>query len=171
MESYNGGCKRISKMIREMKPEDIEEVLKISEECFNSDAWSRKAFEREFELEHSYKFVLEENGEIIGYAVVWKIFEDATLMSIAIRKDRWGKGYGKRLMTFLIDYLRGKVERFLLDVRRSNIRAIRLYQSLGFKIVSERKKYYSDGENALQMALELEVKDENKGKTSEAVGK
>jgi len=92
-------------------------------------------------------------------------------MSIAIRKDRWGKGYGKRLMTFLIDYLRGKAERFLLDVRRSNIRAIRLYQSLGFKIVSERKRYYSDGENALQMVLELEVKDENKGKSSEAVGK
>lgn len=171
MEPYNGGCKRVYQMIREMKSEDIEEVLSINQECFNSDAWSRKAFEREFELKHSYKFVLEEDGKIVGYAVVWKIFEDATLMSIAIRKDRWGRGYGKRLMGFLIDYLSGKAERFLLDVRRSNIRAIRLYQSLGFKIVSERKKYYSDGENALQMVLELEVKDENKGKTSEAVGK
>ncbi len=171
MESYNGGCKRISKMIRGMKPEDIEEVLRISQECFNSDAWSRKAFEREFELEHSHKFVLEEGENIIGYAVVWKIFEDVTLMSIAIRKDLWGKGYGKKFMEFLIEYFRSKAQRFLLDVRRSNIRAIRLYQSLGFKIVSERKKYYSDGENAFQMVLELEVEDEDKGKTSEAVGK
>ncbi len=154
-------------MIREMKPEDIEHVLKISEECFNSDAWNRKAFEREFELEHSYRFVIEEGGVIVGYAVVWRIFEDATLMSIAIRKDMWGKGYGKRLMEFLIDYFRGKVQRFLLDVRRSNIRAIRLYQSLGFKIVSERKNYYSDGENAFQMVLELEEGDAYKGKTFE----
>ncbi len=152
-------------MIREMKPEDIEHVLAISEECFNSDAWSRKAFEREFELKHSHRFVLEEAGEIIGYAVVWSVYEDATLMSIAIRKDMWGQGYGRRLMEFLIDYFRGKAQRLLLDVRRSNIRAIRLYQSLGFKIVAERKGYYSDGENAFQMVLELEEENADKGQT------
>ncbi|MEJ5338680.1 MAG: ribosomal protein S18-alanine N-acetyltransferase [Aquificaceae bacterium] len=154
-------------MIREMRPEDIEHVLKINEECFNSDAWSRKAFEREFELDYSYRFVLEEGGTIIGYAVVWKIYDDANLMSIAVRKDLWGRGYGKKLMEFLVEYFRDKAQRILLDVRRSNIRAIRLYQSLGFKIVSERNKYYSDGENAFQMMLELEEEDEDKGKTFE----
>lgn len=171
MEPYNGGKKRIPKMIREMKPEDIEHVLKINEECFNSDAWSRKAFEREFELDYSYKFVIEEGESIIGYAIVWKVFEDVNLMSIAIKKDLWGKGYGKRLMEFLIEYFRGKAQRILLDVRRSNIRAIRLYQSLGFKIFSERIRYYSDGENAFQMVLELEEIDEHKGKTLETTHK
>ncbi|MCS6957318.1 MAG: ribosomal protein S18-alanine N-acetyltransferase [Aquificaceae bacterium] len=154
--------------IRPMKEEDLPKVLEISQECFGSDAWNRKAFEREFELDYSYKFVLEKEGEVIGYAIVWKIFYDVTLMSIALKKDYWGKGYGKKLMRFLIEYFRGKAERFLLDVRRSNIRAIRLYQSLGFKIISERAKYYSDGENAFQMALDLEVMDADKGKTAEA---
>jgi len=127
-------------MVREMQPSDLEEVLMISEECFNSDAWSRQAFEKEFNLDYSYRFVLEEEGEIIGYAVVWQIYDEATIMSIAIKKDRWGKGYGKRLMEFLIEYFKGKVSRLVLDVRRSNIRAIRLYQSLGFKIISFKEQ-------------------------------
>lgn len=155
-------------VIREMRTQDLEEVLSINKECFSSDAWSRKAFEREFKLDYSYKFVLEEEGKVIAYAVVWKVFDEAILMSIAVRKDLWGRGYGKRLMEFLIEYFRGKASRFVLDVRRSNIRAIRLYQSVGFKIVSERKRYYSDGEDAFQMILELEKEDANKGKTTQA---
>lgn len=152
-----------------MQPSDLEEVLRISEECFNSDAWSRQAFEKEFNLDYSHRFVLEEDSEIIGYAVVWQIYDEATIMSIAIKKDRWGKGYGKRLMEFLIEYFKGKVSRLVLDVRRSNIRAIRLYQSIGFKIISERRGYYSDGEDAFQMMLDLEENGGDKGKAFKAV--
>ncbi len=156
-------------MVREMQLSDLEEVLRISKECFNSDAWSKQAFEKEFNLDYSHRFVLEEEGEIIGYAVVWQMYDEATIMSIAIKKDRWGRGYGKRLMEFIIEYFKGKVSRILLDVRRSNIRAIRLYQSLGFKIISERRGYYSDGEDAFLMILDLEEKGGDKGKALEAV--
>lgn len=145
-----------------MKPEDLDSVISISQECFNSDSWSRKAFEREFELDYSYKFVLEDGGQVVAYAILWKLFDDVNLMSIAVKKDRWGRGYGKRLMKFLLDFFRDKAQKFLLDVRRSNIRAIRLYQSLGFRIVAEREKYYSDGENAFLMAYELEDVDGDK---------
>ncbi|MFN4012276.1 MAG: ribosomal protein S18-alanine N-acetyltransferase [Aquificaceae bacterium] len=156
-------------MVREMQPSDLREVLKINEECFNSDAWSKKAFEKEFSLDYSYKFVLEEEGEIIGYVVVWQVYDEATIMSIAIKKEKWGKGYGKRLMEFIIGYFKGRVKRLVLDVRRSNIRAIRLYQSFGFKIVSERRGYYSDGEDAFQMMLELEEEGGDQGKALEVV--
>ncbi|MCS7262146.1 MAG: ribosomal protein S18-alanine N-acetyltransferase [Aquificaceae bacterium] len=155
--------------VRAMRGEDLPEVLKISQECFGPDAWSRKAFEREFELKHSHKFVIEEGGKVVGYAVVWKFSEEVSLMSIAVGRDHWGKGYGKRLMTFLVEHFRDQAKRFFLDVRRSNVRAIRLYQSLGFRIVSERRGYYSDGESALQMALELqEAEDAHKGTPSQA---
>lgn len=151
-----------------MKIEDLDEVLRINQECFSKDAWSRRAFEREFQHEHSYKFVLEEEGLAVGYAIVWKIYDEALLMSIAIKKDLWGKGRGKGLMAFLIEYFKGRASRFVLDVRKANIRAIRLYQSLGFKIVSERQGYYSDGEDAFVMILDLEEGDGDKGKTAKA---
>ena len=142
-------------IIRPMKKEDIEEVYKINTESFTTDAWSKRAFEREFELEHSYKYVLELYGEIVGYSILWIIYDQATLMTFAIKREHWGKGYGKKLLEYIIDDLKDKVSSILLDVRKSNLRAIRLYKSLGFKILSERPKYYSDGENAYQMILEF----------------
>lgn len=152
--------------IREMRPEDIDQVLKINEECFTTDAWSRKAFEREFELDYSHPFVLEEEGRVVGYAVVWKVLDDVNIMSFAIDRSLWGKGYGKKLLAFVIQRFKHEAKSITLDVRRSNLRAIRLYKSMGFKIVAERPRYYSDGENAFQMVLELEESyDTDKGKT------
>ncbi len=146
-----------------MKPHDLEEVINISQECFGKDAWSRKAFEREFQHPYSYRFVMEEEGKIVAYAVVWKIYDEAVLMSIAVKKELWGKGIGKSLMAFLVDHFKGKAKKFILDVRRSNLRAIRLYQSLGFKIIYERQGYYSDGESAFVMSLDLEEENGDKG--------
>jgi ribosomal-protein-alanine N-acetyltransferase len=46
--------------------------------------------------------------------------------------------------------------RVLLEVRRSNLAAQKLYESIGFVTTTIRKGYYSDnGEDALAMSLEL----------------
>lgn len=156
-------------MIRFMQKEDIEEVYKINKENFTSDAWELKAFERELELDYSYPFVLEKEGKIIGYIILWQVYDEANLMTFAVKKEYQGQGYGKELLKSAIEYFRGRVKRISLDVRRSNIKAIRLYQSLGFKIEGLRPKYYSDGEDALQMMLELEEEDAtDKVKTAQA---
>ncbi|WP_340695865.1 ribosomal protein S18-alanine N-acetyltransferase [Hydrogenobacter thermophilus] len=140
--------------IRPMQKEDIDAVVEINRENFTTDAWSRSAFEREFSLNYSHKYVLELDGNVIGYFILWVIYDTATLMNFAIKKSYWGMGYGKKLLSFLVDSFKDKVSSISLDVRKSNIRAIRLYKSLGFKIINERPKYYSDGENAYQMILE-----------------
>ncbi|MCS7284937.1 MAG: ribosomal protein S18-alanine N-acetyltransferase [Hydrogenobacter thermophilus] len=142
-------------VIRPMEKEDIDAVVEINRECFTSDAWSKSAFEREFSLNYSHKYVLELNGSVIGYLIAWTVYDTATLMNFAVKKEYWGKGYGKKLLTYLIESFKDKVSAIHLDVRKSNMRAIRLYKSLGFKIISERPKYYSDGESAYQMVLEL----------------
>ncbi len=137
-----------------MEKEDIDAVVEINRENFTTDAWSRSAFEREFSLNYSHKYVIEVDGNVIGYFILWIIYDTATLMNFAIKKSYWGMGYGKKLLSFLVDNFKDKVSSISLDVRKSNIRAIRLYKSLGFKIINERPKYYSDGENAYQMILE-----------------
>lgn len=137
-----------------MEPGDIDAVLEINKEGFNKDAWSKQAFEREFALDYSYKFVLELNDQIIGYCILWVIHDTANIITFAIKKDYWGLGYGKRFLSHLIEKFKDRVRSMALDVRKSNIRAIRLYRSLGFERVGERIKYYSDGENAFQMLLD-----------------
>ncbi len=149
-----------------MEPRDIDAVLEINREGFSTDAWSRQAFEREFALDYSHKFVLELNGQIIGYCILWVIHDTANIITFAIKRDHWGLGYGKRLLSYIIEKFKERVKSISLDVRKSNIRAIRLYRSLGFETVGERIKYYSDGENAYQMLLDtakLQIKHNSQG--------
>jgi len=142
--------------VREMKKEDLPEVFRINKENFTTDAWSMEGFEREFKLPYSRKFVAEMSGKVIAYSIFWIIEEEAHLMTFSVDKNYWGRGIGKEFLREVLNRLKAEVKRVLLDVRKSNIRAIRLYQSLNFRIIGERKYYYSDGENAIQMELSFD---------------
>ncbi len=138
-----------------MSEDDLKEVYFINKQSFTSDAWLLEAFKREFELPYSYKFVLESRGSIIGYIILWIIDKEATIMTFAIKKEYRGKGLGKLLLKKVMERIKTVADRIVLDVRKSNIKAIRLYKSLGFRIIKERKRFYSDGEDAFMMIKEL----------------
>jgi ribosomal-protein-alanine N-acetyltransferase len=158
-------------IVRPMTISDVEEVYRINRSSFTTDVWSRDALEREFRLPYSKKYVIQRGDRILGYCVIWLIKGEAFIMSIAVEKGERGKGIGKVLMNRVIEDLKDKAEVFLLDVRKSNLPAIRLYRSLGFSVVKERKKFYSDGENALLMELKVDrmKDDEDKRQVPEAV--
>ncbi len=141
--------------VREMTELDLEAVYSINRRSFASDAWSRDAIEREFRLPYSKRFVLEIDGEVVGYTFVWLIRGEAFIMTFAVDPDHRGRGLGKMFLKKVIDSLSPQVESFTLDVRKSNLPAIRLYRSVGFSVVRERPRFYSDGENALVMELRV----------------
>jgi ribosomal-protein-alanine N-acetyltransferase len=137
--------------VREMEKEDLPEVFRINRENFTTDAWSREGFEREFKLPYSVRFVAEVEGKLVGYCILWLIEDCAHVMTFGIDRAYWGIGIAKEFLREVLSRLEGKVKKVQLDVRKSNLRAIRLYQALNFYIVGERRHYYSDGENAIQM--------------------
>lgn len=156
--------------IRDMTPEDIDRVYEINRRSFTTDAWSKDAIEREFKLNYSKRYVLEENEDILGYAVLWVIKGEAFLMTFAIDPAFRNRGLGRKFLERIIAKLRGEAQVLQLDVRKSNLPAIRLYRSLGFRIVKERPKFYSDGESALLMELELDrIKGDEGDKGKEAL--
>jgi len=138
-----------------MVREDVERVYEINKDSFTTDAWSRFSFEKDFENKFSKRFVLEEDGKVVGYVIFWVIKDEATIMTFAVDPNYRSRGYGEKLLREAIEKLGNKVKRVVLDVRKSNLRAINLYKKLGFKVVTERKGYYSDGENALLMELKI----------------
>ncbi len=138
-----------------MSEDDLPHVYRINKESFTTDAWLLEAFKREFGLPYSYKYVLEKENKIIGYLILWIIDKEATVMTFAIDKAYRGLGLGKYFFKEVMGRLSNSIDRILLDVRKSNIKAIKLYKSLGFKILGERKKFYSDGEDALLMGKEI----------------
>jgi len=86
---------------------------------------------------------------------IWLITgHECELLSIAVKAALRGKGYAKVLMEHSQKELAKQgVKKFFLEVRESNATAISLYEKLGYKKIAERKKYYSDGENAVVMRL------------------
>jgi ribosomal-protein-alanine N-acetyltransferase len=113
-------------------------------------------------------FILAElNGKTVGY-IMCKIefgfsnfrklgfVKKGHVVSVAVLEEHRGKSIGKALMIEGINgVMHRKADEIYLEVRVSNISAIKMYQKLHFEIKSRLRSYYRDGEDAYLMALEL----------------
>jgi ribosomal-protein-alanine N-acetyltransferase len=94
-------------------------------------------------------------NDILGFAVIVTVENQAELHNIAIFPQQQGNGLGSLFLKALVAALPMLVEQCYLEVRVSNFRAIRLYQRMGFSKIAERKDYYRNGlgrEDAVIMA-------------------
>ncbi len=145
------------KIVR-MKKEDVKEVTDIERLSFISP-WSESSFLNELRNEVSYSFVAKveiEGREIVaGYIIFWIVGSEAHILNIAVHPRFRRRGIGKKLLLHALKYslIKG-VEDVYLEVRVSNIPAIRLYEALGFVQLGIRPHYYADnGEDAIIMAF------------------
>jgi len=99
----------------------------------------------------------EGGGEPVAYLTAWHVADELLVMNLATRPDRRRQGLARTLMSTAIEYARGHaVSRVFLEVRRSNSPAIDLYRSFGFFPIGVRARYYGDGEDAVEMARDVE---------------
>ena len=137
--------------VRELTANDLTAAALIERACL-AEPWSVDALKQSLATPQFFAFVLEADGETAGYVCGTSLFEDAELMRIAVLEKFRGKGFGRLLMErFLEVSLARGAERVFLEVRASNAAALGLYQSVGFMKNRLRKRYYPDGEDALEM--------------------
>ena len=143
---------------------DIPAVLDLDQRCLGG-LWTRSGYQRELDSPHSDLLVLAVAADLaaltppqaetrtgvrlLGMGCLWAILEEAHITTLAIDPDHQGKKLGQLLLTELLlkGHYRG-LTRATLEVRASNERALNLYQKFSFKAAGERKRYYSNGENA-----------------------
>lgn len=108
---------------------------------------------------HDEKIKILRNQQILGYAFVMTVLDEATLLNITIDPDEQGHGYGRQLLQYLKAILKDKgIYSLFLEVRMSNAPARRLYESEGFHEIDVRKNYYPTAkgrEDAIIMACSL----------------
>lgn len=137
-------------IVREMTYNDIASVADVDRAAF-SDAWKDDSFADELKKDYSHYFVAETDGEIMSYAGIWCIYETAELIRIATSPNHQKKGVAKELMQAILECAKNcGCERMMLEVRKSNIPAQKLYKKFGFNEISIRKGYYN-GEDAVIM--------------------
>ncbi|MBQ7339764.1 MAG: ribosomal protein S18-alanine N-acetyltransferase [Clostridia bacterium] len=112
------------------------------------DCWNSEQYLSSFNSGRFFGLIAEEDGVKLGFITITLGVEEADIESVYVIKEFRKQGVARELVKKAIEQL-GDIKKFFLEVRESNIPAISLYTSLGFKQISIRKKYYFDGENAL----------------------
>jgi ribosomal-protein-alanine N-acetyltransferase len=98
---------------------------------------------------------------VAGFVLMRVAAAEAEVLTIAVRPEYRGRGYGRLLMEEALRRLyRDRVAACFLEVERSNAAAVSLYRSLGFVVAGERKRYYAaaaeaGGGDALVMRVQL----------------
>lgn len=141
-------------LIRPMKIEDIDDVLKIEQVAFEKQ--SRDDFIRCINRGEVYKyFVLEEDGKIIGYYGMSAISDEGELLTIALNPEKRGRGYASQMMrTCILQAGFSGSKKIFLEVNENNMIAIILYKKFGFREISRRKNYYGK-DDAIIMQKDL----------------
>jgi ribosomal-protein-alanine N-acetyltransferase len=135
--------------------DDLVAVLAIERQSFG-DPWTEGMFREELRNDgRRLSLLLKQDGAVIGYAIGWLVADEFHLGNFAIDPRQRGCGRGSRLLGDALARARAAgCALATLEVRASNQAAIALYQKFGFKAVAIRKRYYSD-EDALVMVAML----------------
>ena len=135
---------------RQMSENDVAEVYKIEKMLF-TDPWSKNSFLEDMNnSEFSHSFVIECDKSVVGYSICWYYLNELHIGNFAIHPDFQNRGLGKVLLTNVLQWFRSYKVAYL-EVRKSNFIAINLYKKYGFNVMYHRKKYYSNGEDAVVM--------------------
>ena len=143
--------------LKPMQDVDLDAVMCI-EPMIYSHPWTRGNFADSLNAGHS-AWVLVLRGEIIGYALMMLVLDEAQLLNLSVAKTHQKQGWGRVLMEHMIEKAKHyKATNMFLEVRTSNISAIALYENMGFNEMSIRRKYYpaqNGREDAVLMGFAL----------------
>lgn len=140
--------------VRRAQLKDLNSIAGIEERVFRTP-WKKGQIKWELEQKNlTVNFVITENAEVVGYLFALNTGSEAQILNIAVDLPFQHRGYGKKLMQDFFNSLSSDTT-ISLEVRRSNLPAIKLYSEFGFEPVSEKAYYYPDGEDALVMVKDF----------------
>jgi ribosomal-protein-alanine N-acetyltransferase len=141
-----------------MLDSDVDAVMSIENAVYDH-GWTAGIFHDCLRVHYSC-WVMETEGEVVGYGILSAAAGEAHILNIAIAPERQGLGFGRTFIHFLLETARHHgADTAFLEVRPSNRAALRLYDSMGFNQVGLRHDYYpsdSGREDAIIMARSLD---------------
>lgn len=151
--------KRIIKLInisfRAVVIEDIDTLIAIERSAYDNP-WTYGNFKDSIENPNTLASVIILDNKIIGYFVATVAFDASDLLNICIHPLQQRRGLGQQLFQNFAKQVKNQgVDQVFIEVKESNKSALVFYQRLGFEEIDQRKKYYSNGENAKILRLKI----------------
>lgn len=129
--------------IAPLREEHILEIARLEAVCFSSPR-PEEALRAELTNDTAVFFVALCENKVAGYAGMHCILDECYIDNIAVFPAYRRQGIAGALLDALEDYARAHGASFLtLEVRVSNMPAIRLYRGKGYQEVGARPNYYN----------------------------
>ena len=136
-------------IVKTLKKENVNEILSLYAQDF-ADGWNKNMLDSAFDGGRFLCLGAFLNDVLVGVITLSLSIDDADIEGIVTKKEFRNKGVASLLFDSAKDILSEKgIQKILLEVRESNTPAINFYKKKGFNLVSVRRRYYSDDENAL----------------------
>jgi ribosomal-protein-alanine N-acetyltransferase len=139
--------------LRRLEHGDLDVVEAIERESYPTP-WSRSMFDAELRKSSSLAIgAFTDGDELVGYAFVSRYVDAWHVMNVAVANAYRRRGIASALLERMFEVTGTDPRRgYTLEVRVSNLGAIRLYEQLGFEPRGMRRGYYTDNrEDALIM--------------------
>jgi ribosomal-protein-alanine N-acetyltransferase len=134
----------------------LDEIMAIETRAYIIP-WSRQQFLDCLTAGYKLYIVRDDSESIIGYWVIQLILDELHLLNICVAPDKQGQGLGSLFLTQIISQgSEAGCNRLLLEVRRDNKAARRLYQNKDFERIGIRKGYYPGKEGTRVDAIVME---------------
>jgi ribosomal-protein-alanine N-acetyltransferase len=139
-----------------MAVHDVEPVLAIQAACPEIAQWGVWDYESVARGEAA-SWVAEDLRGIAGFLVARQLVGETEILNFAVRADFRRQGTGTALLAQALKWSESVgAERVILEVRASNLAAIRFYERHGFVVAGKRPRYYAAPiEDALLLNLSL----------------
>ncbi|HYA89545.1 MAG TPA: ribosomal protein S18-alanine N-acetyltransferase [archaeon] len=144
--------------IRPLAPRDLDAVMSIQAASPEIAQWSIWDYERVARREMA-GWAAEIHGEVAGFLVGRRVGSDLEILNLAVRPDGRRCGVGGALLQAAISWGQAyHAENVLLEVRASNVAALRFYERHSFEVVGRRPRYYTAPvEDALLLTASLKA--------------
>jgi ribosomal-protein-alanine N-acetyltransferase len=139
-----------------MLARDVDAVLTIQAACPEIAQWSAWDYESVARGE-MMGWVADDERGIAGFLVARKLVGETEILNFAVRADIRRQGTGTALLEQTLAWSKSiGAKTVILEVRASNMAAIRFYERHGFVVTGKRPRYYTvPVEDALLLSRRL----------------
>ena len=132
---------------------DLEYIFEIESKVYDKPYWNKKMLVEVLSGKTKNRiWIYELNKIIIGFIIDLRYANEVNILNIAIRNSFQNKGHGFNMVHIYVKSLPRKCI-VLLEVKKNNYKALKIYSKLNFQKLYIRKAYYNDGADAVNMIL------------------
>ena len=154
MSGASGGA---SVRLARIEDRDVPAIAEIDASAFPQTRPAEEHVREELSRPWTRGWVARDGARVVGYLLSWHVADELHVLQVAAALGDRRRGVGRALVEEALTYAAAeRVRLVLLEVRRSNARAIALYRRVGFVSSNVRSGYYADGEDAVEMLVELD---------------